>query len=152
MLVVFDLDFTLWDCGGVWVDCTNPPFKRQNGYVIDRLQRIIALYPEVPKLLNKLKEKNIKLALASRTSEPLWANELLDLFGIGNCFEYKEIYPSSKTVHFNRLHKKSGTNFSDMYFFDDEYRNIQDVSELGVNCQYVKNGVNLENVLNFIQY
>ena len=26
MLLVFDLDFTLWDAGGTWCDQTKPPF------------------------------------------------------------------------------------------------------------------------------
>ena len=152
MLIVFDLDFTLWDCGGVWCDFTNPPYRRYNGYVVDSANRTIILYPEVIELLSFLHSKNIFVALASRTSEPSWANNLLHLFGINHYFKYKEIYPSSKTVHFRRLQKQTGINFNNMYFFDDEYRNIEEVSMLGVNCLHVKDGISRNTVLNFIQY
>lgn len=30
-LAVFDLDFTVWDAGGVWSDCLLPPFRVKGG-------------------------------------------------------------------------------------------------------------------------
>jgi len=151
MLVVFDLDFTIWDCGGVWCDCTNPPYKKMNGYLIDSSDRLIALYPDVKKLLSYLQNKDIEMALASRTSEPEWANDMLEKFGIEHHFPIKEIYPSSKTVHFGRLAEQTDIDFQDMFFFDDEYRNIDEISRMGVNCFHVKEGITFHSVLNFIQ-
>ncbi len=81
-LVVFDLDFTLWDAGGTWCDCTNPPYKRVNGYVEDAYGRKIKLYPDVKTILNELHDKDVKMALASRTEAPSWARQLLSLFEI----------------------------------------------------------------------
>ena len=42
----------------------------------------------------------------------------------------------SKTIitdclHPYSIHKSSGVDYSDMLFFDDEYRNIRDISTLG---------------------
>ena len=39
--------------------------------------------------------------------------------------------------HFNQIQKKSSVAFQDMIFFDDEYGNIVDVSELGVTCIHI---------------
>ena len=49
-----------------------------------------------------------------------------------NRFSIHEIYPSTKTKHFNSIAKKSGVPYSNMVFFDDEHRNIRDVGEMGV--------------------
>lgn len=151
MLVVFDLDFTLWDCGGVWCDHTNPPYTKRNNGVFDAYGRAISLYPGVMELLDYLKHKKITMALASRTSEQSWAKNLMRLLNIEHYFDYQEIYPSSKTVHFNKLQRDTNIEFSNMYFFDDEHRNITEVSNLGVNCLYVSSGINYEEALNFIQ-
>ena len=152
MLAVFDLDFTLWDCGGVWCALTNPPYKRVNGFITDSDQRVIELYPDTKKILEKLKSENIPIAIASRTSEPGWARSLLELFEIEHFFTYQEIYPSSKTVHFKALQKQSGISFPEMYFFDDEYRNIEDVSALGVHCLHVRSGIDISSVMNLLKF
>ena len=43
-------------------------------------------------------------------------------------------------LHF-RIKKVSGVDYTDMLFFDDENRNIVDVTRLGVLSILVKNGV-----------
>ncbi len=141
-LVVFDLDFTLWDAGGTWCDCTNPPYKKVNNLVIDASGSKIKLYPDVLNILNNLKEQNIAMALASRTSAPSWAKQLLNLLDIEYYFEHQEIYPGSKVQHFSQLQKASGISYSEMIFFDDEMRNISEVGSLGVHAVYVENGIN----------
>ncbi|XP_036114157.1 magnesium-dependent phosphatase 1-like isoform X2 [Molossus molossus] len=44
----------------------------------------------------------------------------------------------------SRLRQKTGVPFSQMIFFDDEKRNIVDVSKLGVTCIHVQNGMSLQ--------
>jgi magnesium-dependent phosphatase 1 len=145
MLFIFDLDFTLWNCGGTWCDHTSPPFKKLNNYTIADSQGLqIKLYNDTIQVLDALKKRNIKMALASRTGAPDWARQLLILFGIDNYFIYKEIYPNSKVVHFGSIQKKTGISFNRMFFFDDETRNIEDVEPLGVNCYLVENGINIQ--------
>ncbi len=141
-LVVFDLDFTLWDAGGTWCDCTNPPYKRVNQHVVDSSGREIKLYPDVRIILENLKEHNVNMALASRTEAPSWARQLLSLFEIEHYFDYQEIYPGSKIKHFKQLQKSTGLPFVNMVFFDDEMRNIKEVGGIGVNAIYVDEGVN----------
>lgn len=141
-LVVFDLDFTLWDCGGTWIDCTRPPFQLVDGEVRDRNERRFRLYPEVEDILDELDAMAIPMALASRTEQPDWAREVLDLMSIRRRFAHEEIYPSSKVRHFTVLREASGVDYSRMWFFDDEDRNIREVGELGVTCVPVRRGLN----------
>ncbi|KAL2641353.1 hypothetical protein R1flu_008940 [Riccia fluitans] len=56
-----------------------------------------------------------------------------------------EIYASwsHKTDHFQRIHHKTGIPYKEMLFFDDEDRNIQAVTQIGVTCVHVNNGVNI---------
>lgn len=144
MLVVFDLDFTLWDCGGTWCDHTNPPFYRSNGIIRDEDNRKIQLYPDVKLILENLKKRDVQMGVASRTGAPDWADELMQLFHIKNYFDHFEIYPGSKLTHFRSLQEKTGLPYQDMIFFDDEYRNIEEVERLGVEAVFVEDGITME--------
>ena len=50
-LVVFDLDYTLWDAGGTWCDCLTPPFRRSGERVLDRHESHVRLYEDVPEIM-----------------------------------------------------------------------------------------------------
>ncbi|XP_004647542.1 magnesium-dependent phosphatase 1 isoform X1 [Octodon degus] len=141
-LAVFDLDYTLWP---FWVDThVDPPFHRSSdGSIRDRRGQSVPLYPEVPAVLDRLQGLGVPMAAASRTGEVEGANQLLELFGLVRYFVHREIYPGSKVTHFERLHQKTGVAFSQMIFFDDEKRNIVDVTTLGVTCIHVQNGMSL---------
>lgn len=143
-LAVFDLDFTLWDAGGVWCDCTDPPYSRDgSGRVFDSRGREIRLYEEVPEVLEYLAREGIGIGLASRTDAPLWADELTRLLGIDPHVGYREIYPGCKIRHLTRISEASGVGFSEMVFFDDERRNVRDAESIGVESVWVRRGVDL---------
>lgn len=151
MLVVFDLDFTLWDCGGTWCDHTNPPYSLNNGIVTDFDRRTIELYEDVPAILDEMSRKDMMLAVASRTTAPDWAEELMHLFDIKKYFRFFEIYPGSKVSHFQSLQAKTGLPYNKMVFFDDEYRNIDEVDRLGVDAVFVEDGINLQLLKRYLQ-
>ena len=139
-LIVFDLDYTLWP---FHVDThVDPPFKKENGIIKDRNGTLIKCFPEVPSILKQLHDLGYKLAVASRTDTPKEGRELVDLFGWNKYFTYYEIYPGCKVTHFNCFKKNSGIDFHRMLFFDDESRNIRDISKLGVTSIFVSDGVN----------
>ncbi len=144
MLIVFDLDFTLWDCGGTWCDHTSPPYTKQNKFVRDADNRYIRLYPDVFPILEVLQKLPVQLGVASRTSAPEWADELMQLFDIKKFFGHFEIYPGSKLDHFKSLQRKTKLSYDQMVFFDDEYRNIEEVGQLGVNTIMVEEGMTME--------
>lgn len=150
-LMVFDLDYTLWP---FWVDThVTGPLKAtpQNDAVKDRFNESFAFYSEVPGILASLREKDIKVGAASRTSAPDLARETLRLLHIVDVdgkkkksidfFDHMEIYPGSKITHFNKLQKATGLKYGDMLFFDDETRN-RNVETLGVTMYLVRDGVN----------
>ena len=147
---VFDLDFTLWDAGGGWCDTTNPPYFWKNQKLFDQSYNWIRLYPDVIKILDFLKEKGKIIVAASRTFEPAWANDLIQLFDIEKYFDLKEIYPSSKIQHFKRIQNHFEVPYKKMAFFDDEYRNIEEVGNLGVETVLVRNGINFEMIKAFL--
>lgn len=141
MLIVFDLDFTIWDAGGTWCDQTSPPYSLAGKNIEDSEGSVIYLYPDVMDILETLSEKGITLALASRTYSPENAGKLMDLFGIRSFFKYEEIYPSSKIRHFESLQSRTHIPYKQMYFFDDEHRNISEVGSLGVHAIHVSYGL-----------
>ena len=143
-LVVFDLDFTLWNAGGTWCDHTYPPYVRHNGYILDAHNSRIFLYDESGKILEDLHQRNIKLAIASRTREPQIAKELMRLFEIEHYFTWLQIFPGSKTEHFRQLKIQTRIPFDQIIFFDDEHRNVSEVRRLGVKCVWVENGITRE--------
>ncbi|KAL9461102.1 hypothetical protein AB3S75_004155 [Citrus x aurantiifolia] len=129
-LVVFDLDYTLW------------PFYCECCYE----DEIPYLYPHAKGILGALKEKGIHVAVASRSPAPDIAKTFLHKLGIHSMFVPMEIFSSwsHKTDHFRRIHRKTGVPFSSMLFFDDENRNIEAVSTMGVTSILVDNGINLD--------
>lgn len=143
-LIVFDLDFTLWDCGGTWCDCLSPPFRVNGKQIEDRIGRPVRLYDDVHEILKHCDDHAITLALASRTEQPTWARELLARLDITHRFAFAEIYPSSKLRHFAALQKDTGFAYEEMLFFDDEMRNIHEVGGLGVTSVYVRDGMTAE--------
>lgn len=151
-LIVFDLDFTLWDAGGTWCDHLRAPFRRRNGDVLDADGACIRLYPEVPEILDSCDALNIPMALASRTGAPTWAQSILGLFGLRDRFVHEQIYPKSKDHHFQCLRRASGLSFERMAFFDDEMRNIQDVGALGVHAVHVPNGLTCQHFRTALTY
>ncbi len=149
-IFVFDLDFTLWDAGGTWCDATNPPYFWENEKLFDQSRRWIHLYPDVLPILNELKDKGKLIVAASRTFEPNWAQDLLYLFDIDKFFNLKEIYPDSKVIHFKKIQQFFELPFSEMVFFDDEYRNIEAVSRLGVKAELVRKGITFNHLKDYL--
>ncbi|KAG8193762.1 hypothetical protein JTE90_005058 [Oedothorax gibbosus] len=143
-LIVFDLDYTLWP---FWVDThVRGPFKIRNDQVVDGSGQKIKFYPEVPAILESLKSKGYILGIASRTEWPEGARKLLLLFGWSEYFTHQEIYPGRKTTNFKKIKDASGVQYSDMLFFDDEVRNITDLTAIGVKSILVRDGVNMKMV------
>ncbi|KAM1763547.1 hypothetical protein FF1_002820 [Malus domestica] len=60
-------------------------------------------------------------------------------------FVAQEIFRSwtHKTNHFQRIHTRTGVPFNSMLFFDEENRNVQAVSKMGITSILVFNGVNV---------
>ncbi|MEM6471283.1 MAG: magnesium-dependent phosphatase-1 [Planctomycetota bacterium] len=141
-LVVFDLDFTLWDCGGTWCDCLTPPFRISSQRVTDCVGHEVRLYPDVLDILDWCDQRTIPMAIASRTEQPDWARELLELLELNGRFVKSEIYPTTKLMHFAALRDGLDVEYEEMLFFDDEPRNIREVGALGVQCILVPNGLN----------
>ncbi|XP_059439859.1 uncharacterized protein LOC132172387 [Corylus avellana] len=128
-LVVFDLDYTLWP---LYCECCNEDDTPN-------------LFPNARGILYALKDSGINVAIASRSPTPEIAKTFLDKLGIQSMFVAQEIFSSwsHKTEHFQRIHRSTGEPFTSMLFFDDENRNIEAVSQMGVTSILVDDGVNL---------
>ncbi|CAH9131072.1 unnamed protein product [Cuscuta epithymum] len=129
-LVVIDLDYTLW------------PF-----YCHSRSEHDYAeLFPQAREILVALYEMGVGVAIASRTPTPNIARVFLLKLGLGSIFIAKEMFPSRspKTEHFERIHRRTMVPYNQMLFFDDEKRNIDAASQMGVTSVLVTNGINLK--------
>ncbi|XP_060863222.1 magnesium-dependent phosphatase 1-like [Metopolophium dirhodum] len=146
-MVVFDLDYTLWP---FWVDThMDPPFhKNGDGKVVDSRGYVVQYYPDTPKVLKYLQEKNIGMSVASRTGETDGAEQLIQLFGWNKYFQNKQIYPGSKVTHINKISKNCNIKLEEMIFFDDEERNIVDVEHLGVVSILIRKGMTMPVLIN----
>ncbi|XP_013788974.2 magnesium-dependent phosphatase 1-like, partial [Limulus polyphemus] len=116
-------------------------FDSSDGKVFDRSGHKIKFYPDVPKILERLTNEGIPMGVASRTACPPYARQLLKMLDWEKYFSYQEIYPGSKLTHFERFQEKSGIPYSQMLFFDDEHRNIYEISKLGVTSIFVSKGL-----------
>lgn len=98
----------------------------------DKGGRIVNPYPEVKDILVELKDSGIELGVASRTPEIKGARRLIETLGWDKYIPFKEIYPGCKTTHFENLCKHTNIPLNEMLFFDDEERNIKDLTAIGV--------------------
>lgn len=130
----------------------------------DRWGESYAFYPAVSSIIHACKTRSIPLALASRTCAPDLARDLLKALHIIptftdnpaanktrtvralEYFDYVQIFPATKTQHFARIHQASGVAYEDMLFFDDEARNRNVETELGVTFTLVRDGMTREEV------
>ncbi|KAI2674193.1 hypothetical protein CBS147355_7368 [Penicillium roqueforti] len=162
-LIAFDLDYTLWP---FWVDThVSAPVKARdhNSRAVDRWGESFAFYPAVSSIVYACKHRSIPLALASRTQAPDLARDMLKSLHIiptfsdnpaANAktiraldyFDFIQIYPGNKTSHFSRIQQTSSVAYEDMLFFDDEARNRNVETELGVTFCLVRDGVTREEV------
>ena len=164
-LIVFDLDYTLWP---FWVDThvtapLKPSPNAPTSAALDRYGESFAFYDDVPAILQSLPRAGVRTAVASRTSAPTLAKNLLKILHLPaqaaeapgderskpavnarkaiDAFDAgMEIYPSCKIKHFEAIHKRTGVRYEDMLFFDDEARN-RDTETLGVTMYLVRDGV-----------
>ncbi|KAF7047747.1 hypothetical protein CFC21_056632 [Triticum aestivum] len=129
-LVVFDLDYTLWP---FYCECRS---KRESP----------SLYRHAKGIICALKEKGVDMAIASRSPTSDIARVFIDKLELQPMFVAQEIFSSwtHKTEHFQKIHRKTGVPYKSMLFFDDEDRNIQSVSKMGVTSVLVNNGLNLD--------
>ncbi|KQK13328.2 magnesium-dependent phosphatase 1 isoform X1 [Brachypodium distachyon] len=129
-LVVFDLDYTLWP---FYCECRS---KRESP----------SLYRHAKGIVCALKEKGVDMAIASRSPTPDIATAFIGKLELQPMFVTQEIFSSwtHKTEHFQKIQRKTGVPYKSMLFFDDEDRNIESVSKMGVTSVLVENGLNLD--------
>ena len=128
-----------------------------------RWNESFAFYPAVSAIIYACKTRSIPLALASRTHTPDLARDMLKALHIIptfsdnpaakaksvralDYFTYVQIFPANKTQHFSKIHQASSINYEDMLFFDDEARNRNVETELGVTFCLVRDGMTKEEV------
>lgn len=137
-IAVFDLDHTVWNFGIDGYQLIPPYYiDKQTGKLLDQCSQEITHFPDIPTIFNYCKSQSIDIGLASRTKWPNGAKDVLNLLQLKPYVKYMEIYPGQKMKHFERIKEESGVDFGDMIFFDDELRNIEDVSKMGVHSVLV---------------
>ncbi|KAF4583123.1 hypothetical protein GQ602_006267 [Ophiocordyceps camponoti-floridani] len=152
-LIIFDLDYTLWP---FWIDThVTPPLRPnpEHSSATDRTGEQLSLYTEVPSILDSLRSAGVLLGVASRTSAPSLARQLLTMLHVEVGAETRraldvfdgrlEIYPGSKVRHMEALQARTGVAYQDMLFFDDESRN-RDTEKLGLTMWLVRDGMSAE--------
>jgi len=149
-IFVFDLDFTLWNAGDTFCSETDPPYYWSDGKLLDQENRWIRLFPDTIPLLSTLFQKDVIIASASRTYSPENADQLLHLLGIKRFFHHQENYPGSKVAHLKAIQSKYSQPFNQIYFFDDEQRNIDDALSLGVISTLVEDGISAAQVMKYL--
>ena len=117
--------------------------ERKIQWVIDSGGRSLRLYSEIPLILKRLEVKRFPMGLASPSSQPLWALDLLKLLGISVSFAYQEVFPRRRLAQFENFAAASGSQYSEM-LFDDELRNVHEVGGMRVHCVEAKTGINLK--------
>lgn len=147
-VIVFDLDLTLWWCENTWIDrSSGSPFTRvSTDVLVDRGGGRLELFEDSRRALDALIAKGYTLTVASRSKTPLWAQEALEKLELTTYFSEIQIFPGSKIAHFEIIKEQTGCGYPEMLFFDDEQRNIDDMTGVGVECVHVHNGIEYSHI------
>ncbi|GAB4820299.1 hypothetical protein N2152v2_007345 [Parachlorella kessleri] len=154
-LIALDLDATLW-----WPEMyllqEGPPFwadKKAGVVYSGRAREEVRLMGDSREILNTLatdeRWAGTQIAYVSRTEYPEWADQCLQLFelecgtNLHTLGVHHEIYPGSKRTHFREIHARSGIDYHDCLFFDNERWNCTDVAPMGVCCVYCPDGLTM---------
>ncbi|ODV97677.1 hypothetical protein PACTADRAFT_47549 [Pachysolen tannophilus NRRL Y-2460] len=148
-IVVFDLDYTLWPC---WCDThISKPIKSLNpSTIIDSNHFKISFYKDVPKILHELNSAGVIIATASRTCDPQIAKKMLKLLKLKNgdgdgddlisaydIIDHMEWGTFSKINHLKKIASRFKVDYREMVLFDDELRNKDVESKLGVKFIHI---------------
>ncbi|KAJ3411056.1 hypothetical protein HDV05_002847 [Chytridiales sp. JEL 0842] len=167
-VIVFDLDYTLWPAYIDFLSGPPFTITGSHGHIVrDPHANEVKLFDEVPAILHALKEyadthphRLLNIAIASRSPATEWAHHIVSslkvphpdhhsdptsspttappLKAMRHFFGQIEIYPTEKTKHFQAITTANRIGHADCLFFDDEGRNIRDLSKVGVTCVHIK--------------
>mmetsp|Transcript_22660 Transcript_22660/g.53743 ORF Transcript_22660/g.53743 Transcript_22660/m.53743 type:complete len:202 (-) Transcript_22660:97-702(-) len=154
-LVAFDLDGTIWTPDMYMLWGGGSPFRTvSNGELRDRSGQPVRLLGISGEILDEIAVEpgwsETTVAWVSCTDEPSWADECARKFrtpsGVPLADRVREeiIYKADKRTHFRDLRERTGIDFADMVFFDNERGNIRSVSKLGVLSVHCPNGMTRE--------
>jgi magnesium-dependent phosphatase 1 len=145
--VLFDLDMTCWPFT-LAIESHGPPYTSMSNEVgvIDHDSKKLRLFKDLPGILLSLHKAQIPIVLCSRSSVPVWCQEV-----IANCpidpknqpnlmfadviHSASVIRPGLKKVkHLKEIRAALDVPFHQLLFFDDDERNCADGRRLGVRC------------------
>ncbi|CAJ1343328.1 unnamed protein product [Effrenium voratum] len=159
-LIVFDLDACMWSPEMYELSSAPDAYCSKRGGVVAG-RDTVKLFPGASAVLQRLADgadgkrfERVKLAVASSTTEPGFAQKCLEEFPLngrklGDLLHFRQIYPGSKGgQHFPKLKEESGIPYEEMIFFDDcTYSdNCADVAHRcpGVTCVRTPHGLTEE--------
>lgn len=130
-LIVFDLDACLWSPEMFELSAAPTAFDAAAGGVKaghDVVRLFSGAAAVLRRLLTDSQFADVRVAVASSTTEPAYANRCIETLPIDangarqerlcDLVEYRQIYPGSKgRQHFPALQKQSGVPYDQMLFF-----------------------------------
>lgn len=152
-VVVLDLDGTIWtpEMYELWGGGGAPFSIESNDELRDKAGTRVRLYDGVALAVRDSIRASAILGVASTTDEPKWAIECMSKFVIEmdetrytlhELFRHNsEIYKGLKRNHLKAIKERTGVEFEDILFVDNEYGNIRTVEALGVCCYYASDGL-----------
>ncbi len=109
-----------------------------------------AIDPEVMKEVEKLREKGFKCYLAS-DQEKYRANYLMERLDLKNKFDgyffsYQLGYMKSQPEYFAEIFKITGLKPEELLYFDDDQKNVDVATSMGINAYFYANMDDLKKV------
>eukprot|EP00931_Biecheleriopsis_adriatica_P083181 TRINITY_DN56737_c0_g1_i1.p1 TRINITY_DN56737_c0_g1~~TRINITY_DN56737_c0_g1_i1.p1 ORF type:complete len:182 (-),score=37.46 TRINITY_DN56737_c0_g1_i1:4-549(-) len=130
-LIVFDLDACLWSPEMYELRASPTTYSSERGGVIAG-RDTVRLFPGAKVVLKRLLTddsfKDVRIGVASSTTEPAFASTCLEVLPVDGArpeklaqmISFRQIYPGSKgQQHFPKLKEESGIAYDKMVFFDD---------------------------------
>ena len=136
IVFAFELDNTLWECGGERHDKLESPFEKKSvisGLIKDKRGKKLYPYPGIKTILSQIKDSGYTIVFMATTEKPECTRQLLKITEIDHFPDISLFNKDNKKDQINKLMADTGSKPEDIIYFDSSRENTHQVKPIGVN-------------------
>ena len=136
IIFAFELDNTLWECGGERHDILEAPFEKKSlisGLIKDKRGKRLYPYPEIKTILTQIKDSGYTIVFLANTEKPECTRQLVKIAEIDHLPDITVFNLKNKKEQINELMSDTGCTPEDIIYFDSCRENTHLVRPMGVN-------------------
>lgn len=136
IIFAFELDNTLWECGGERHDKLEAPFEKKSvigGLIKDKMGKRLYPYPEIKTILSQIKDSGYTIAFMATTGKPECTRQLMEITEIDHFPDISIFNEDNKKDQINMLMAETGSTPGEILYFDSSRENTRQLKPMDIN-------------------